>query len=188
MSKIKLNKKGFLLGEETVKIILAVVAIVFLVFLLYSLYNNYSNNQDLEYAKSSLTYLMGQINSKSASAEIYNPNGWNIASFPQAATSRGGSTMPKSCSSVGWENCICIYKLQGSFFGIPNAADSADKEGTCQQSDFVITGSSATNAGGIAGGTYVLTKGIPIQNPPVTLAINYQTKTIQSGSGTQFSG
>jgi len=183
------NKKGFLLGEETIKIIIAIICVVFLVALVIGLYNNFSKNKDMAYAKSSLDHLISSINAKETQVEIYNPSGWHIASFPQTLVAKGGSTMPKACSSVGWTNCICIYNLQGSFFGVPNAADSADKEGICQQSDFVVSGASAANTGGLGGGTYILTDGIVIQKPPILLSINYSNKTIQAGTGkVQFTG
>ena len=47
---MRTDKKGFLLAEETLKIILAVIAIGFLAYLLVSIYFNYRENKDLEMA------------------------------------------------------------------------------------------------------------------------------------------
>ena len=65
-----MNKRGFLLGEETLKIVLAVIAIGFLVFFLVSLYSSYTRNKDLELAEASLGYLIEGINSGSEEVEI----------------------------------------------------------------------------------------------------------------------
>jgi len=60
---MSLNKRGFLLGEETLKIIIAIIAISFLVYLLFSLYSANRTSKDLELAKSSLNHLIEEINS-----------------------------------------------------------------------------------------------------------------------------
>ena len=48
IKKLK-NKKGFLLAEETLKIILAVIAIGFLAYLLFSIYKSGSDSKNLEF-------------------------------------------------------------------------------------------------------------------------------------------
>ena len=60
---MKKNKKGFLLAEETLKIILALICIVFLVYFLVYLYFSNVDSKKLEQAKSSLDYLFKEINS-----------------------------------------------------------------------------------------------------------------------------
>ena len=164
-----MNKKGFLLGEETVKIILAVIVILFLVFFLVSLYNHYSSNKELKYAKASLNYLRAEINSGSERAEIYNPSGWYISSFP--STSSGHVWMPRECSSMGWENCICIYSPK-----VKNLVGSSfDVVGYCKKSDFVVEGSTKLNNPDFTG---PYENSIEI-NPPLSLLINQTNKTIQ---------
>ncbi len=187
--KRRLNKKGFLLGEETIKIIIAVVCIVFLVALAAGIYNNLSKNKDLNYAKASLDNLMTQINLKNTAVEIYNPSEWFISSFPQK-DSNGNELLPKTCSSVGWESCICIYKL--SVKGIlsawkPYPADySADQEGKCAESDLSVVGTIyPTNI--VINGISPSLSGIYISNPPLNLSIDYSAKTIKSSDGkTEF--
>jgi hypothetical protein len=73
-----MNRKGFLLGEETLKIILAVIAIGFLIYFLGSLYYNSVRDKKVDVAKSSLEHLINEINSGSTEIEIYNPAGWSI--------------------------------------------------------------------------------------------------------------
>ena len=51
-------KKGFLLVEETLKIIIALISLIFLVYFLVSLYMANQNAKNLEWAKSSLNHLI----------------------------------------------------------------------------------------------------------------------------------
>ncbi len=188
--KRRLNKKGFLLGEETIKIIIAVICIVFLVALAIGIYNNLSKNKDLDYAKASLDNLMTQINLKNTAVDIYNPDNWFISSFPQK-DSNGNVLMPKTCSSVGWKSCICIYKLsvKGALSAwAPYPADySADQEGKCAESDLSVVGTIYPTATTIKGISSSPIAGIYISNPPLALSIDYSTKTIKSADGeTEF--
>jgi hypothetical protein len=79
--KIK-NKKGFLLGEETLKIVIAVICILFLVYLLASLYYNSVRDKNADLAKSSIEYIADEINSGAVEIEIYNPQGWFLLNHP----------------------------------------------------------------------------------------------------------
>jgi hypothetical protein len=127
----KINKKGFLLAEETLKIVIAVICILFLVYLLVALYYSSINEKNLEFAKSSLQYLVKEINAGNNEIEVYNPESWVIISWPD------GDTIPKTCSNAGWENCICICKGPfGQMFGIRSQKAYAGKcddsnVGTC---------------------------------------------------------
>lgn len=170
------NHRGFLLGEETVKIILAVIAILFLIILIVYLYENFTTNQELEQAKSSLTHLITEINSGSQQVEVYNPvdsiDPWYIASFPQS----GDTALPKSCSSLNWKSCLCICESTFlpqhpetivNLFNTKYTLDFCNTDsGTCQQSDFKVANNN-----------------ILINNPPLTLSIDQQNKMISySGS------
>ena len=68
---LKKNRKGFLLAEETLKIILAVISIGFLVYFLSALYFANQNSEELEQAEASLEFLINEINSGSDKVEIY---------------------------------------------------------------------------------------------------------------------
>ena len=57
------NRKGFLLAEEVVKIIIAVIAIGLLSYLFFSLYNLNSTTTYLELAESSLEHIIQELNS-----------------------------------------------------------------------------------------------------------------------------
>ena len=78
-----INKKGFLLGEETLKVIIAVICIIFLIYLLGSLYYNSVKDKDVDLAKASVEYLVKEINAGSKEIEIYNPKGWVIINLVQ---------------------------------------------------------------------------------------------------------
>ncbi|MDD5700263.1 MAG: hypothetical protein PHH00_03705 [Candidatus Nanoarchaeia archaeon] len=155
------NKKGFLLGEETVKLILAVIAILFLILFIVFLYNNFSKDQELEQAKASLDYLITQIKSGAAQAEIFNPKDWGVVSFPF-----GDDKIPKSCSSVGWESCICSCKPEGNIHTTRLACLATSRKITCLENDFAINPA----------------EGIVIANPPLILSINQNDKIVQEGA------
>jgi len=167
-----MNKKAFLLGEETLKIIIAIIAISFLIYLLFSLYSANKTSKDLELAKSSLNHLIEEINAGSNVTEIYNPtsgalNKWYLMSWPYeiskwnpTLTNPFGRTvvedMPKSCSNLGWENCICICKKDNP--------DNCDEKGFCLENDFTVE-----DAG----------KNIIEIKPPLILTIDYENKIIE---------
>ncbi|MFH1787229.1 MAG: hypothetical protein ABH811_00330 [archaeon] len=133
------NRKGFLLAEETLKIIIAVICIGFLVYFLTSLYLKNKENKDFELAKASLEHLVWEINTmkegESRGVEIYNPKGWWISSWPY------GDIRPNQCTNLNWENCICIcpsndpWDSVKTFFSsatmITESADKCDDKGIC---------------------------------------------------------
>ena len=148
------NKKGFLLAEETLKIIIAVISIGFLVYFLVSLYNSNKNSKGLEQAEASLEFLMQEIANNAEIISIYNPargdlsNQWDIISWPNAQ-----NQIPNTCSNLGWENCLCIC--------IKINPDNCGNKGVCRESDFSIAEGN-----------------IEIKNPPVNLIIDYENKII----------
>ena len=167
------KRRGFLLAEETLKIIIAVLCIGFLVYLLFSLYQHTQDSKNLEFAKDSLNFLAGEINSGKMSVDIYNPQGWNLNEWPQniqvenPLLSQAGESststvqqIPLSCYNLGWKSCICICE--------ENTKDSCDNKGVC-----------INNAGGF---TLVPDNNIPLDNPPVKLRIDQDKKEISDGS------
>lgn len=114
--RLRSDKKGFLLAEETLKIILAVIGIGFLVFLLGSIYFNASGENKLEHAKAvlfeseeSLESVIDSVRKeegslKNGSAEEFsfnNPQGWSMFSF----IVREDEAIPNKCAN---KNCVCI--------------------------------------------------------------------------------
>jgi len=107
--KLKMNKKGFLLGEETLKIIIAVICIGFLVYLIAAVYFSVSDGQKSKEAEASLTNVISteitRINSggeyNQQGVHIPNPSGWYIFGFV------GNVKKPNQCTE---QNCICVCR------------------------------------------------------------------------------
>ncbi|MBL7059272.1 hypothetical protein ISS08_02365 [Candidatus Pacearchaeota archaeon] len=167
------NKKGMLLAEETLKIIIALIGIVFLVYLLYSLYLNSGGDKDLEFAQDSLDYFVEQIQLEEIeNIEIFNPSGWYVHIWPHTAyiwTWFPGNvfvegflkrslveTSPFSCENMGWESCICICEK--------NNPDNCAKNGFCVENKY----------------GFILENGSKqIKSPPIIFELNRDTKEIK---------
>ncbi len=119
------NKRGFLLAEETLKIVIALISIGFLVYFLVSLYLTNKESKELELAKASLQHLVDEINSNRDTVEIYNPKAWVIMSWSEG-------DLPNSCSNLDWDKCLCICK--------DNQAKDCDNNGVCLESEFIVKG------------------------------------------------
>lgn len=153
---MSLNKRGFLLGEETLKIIIAIIAISFLIYLLFSLYSANRTSKDLELAKSSLNHLIEEINAESNVTEIYNPKNWVVSSWPD------NGNLPRECSNAGWDNCLCICNRPGG--SVRTFLSACETKGTCLENDFVVE-HAGINA-------------IEIVKLPLILTIDYENKII----------
>jgi len=137
------QRKGILLAEETIKIVIALICIVFLIYLLVTLYYTKVGDAKLNQAKATLKdsntssiksgiekVKIGQGNLGGTSEEllIHNPNSWYLFSFVQ------NELKPNEC--VG-ENCICICSNVGKV-GVAfwkseqqRQLEECDKKGTC---------------------------------------------------------
>lgn len=94
-----MSKRGMLLVEETLKMVIAVIALGFLVYFLVSLYFTNINENKLKQAQENLDR-MGEIISGLNDSETHtlpNPEGWYLFGFID--------TRPDSCSG---KNCLCI--------------------------------------------------------------------------------
>lgn len=119
-----MNKKAFLLAEETLKIIVALIAISFLVYLLTSLYFTSVNNQKKREAEAELERILEIINNPLLEIEeVPNPLpfGWSLFSFV------GDEKKPNSCLG---KNCLCIcYNIKVNLFD--RQIKKCDKDGVC---------------------------------------------------------
>ena len=133
------NRKGFLLAEETLKMVIALICIMFLVYFLGALYFNSKADKDLNLAKASLDNLIKQADSfgsEGGTVEIYNPGPawdkgievgvWYVVSFKTG-------NLPNLCSNKGWEKCICICK------GDESKDCDTSNEGYCVKSDYTVS-------------------------------------------------
>lgn len=118
------NKKGFLLAEETLKIIIAVICIIFLIYLLIAVYNSSTSEKKLEQAKDSLSRLEVIISSLveggSERQDVPQPVGWHVYSFV-------GDEKPNSCLN---EKCVCIC-AKSQIELLRSQAAKCDKTGEC---------------------------------------------------------
>jgi len=125
-----MNKRAFLLGEETVKIIVAVICVVFLVAILASIYFSATGSQKSKEAQSivngenGLAKEITRINSDGTPNEqgflIPNPSGWYLYSFT-------GDKKPNLCAGA---NCICV--CGNVLVDLFNAqTKECDKKGVC---------------------------------------------------------
>ncbi|OGJ12134.1 hypothetical protein A3K62_00200 [Candidatus Pacearchaeota archaeon RBG_16_35_8] len=155
------TRQAIFLAEETLKIVLAVIVIGFLIYFLVSLYFANSADEDLKFAEESLNFLVQQMNAKVEEVQIYNPKGWSILSWPYA------DMKPASCTDLGWENCLCIcenpvgYTFEGYLDNCEGTGDTA----ICVENSFVVIGGASQAP-------------ILIENPAVTLRIDYDNKRI----------
>lgn len=124
-----MNKRGFLLGEETLKIVIAVICIIFLIYILVALYFSITGEQNLKFAENNMKNLISpeinRIDSGGNYSEqgilIPNPADWTIFSFI------GNDQKPNSCVQ---QNCICICET-----AFPDLFDwqikRCDEKGSC---------------------------------------------------------
>lgn len=123
MRKIKIkNKKGFLLAEETLKIIIALIAISFLVYLLASIYFGSVQEQKKAHAASNLGRIMDVVDNVNITNETVSsltPSGWFLYSFTD-------SEKPNSCAG---ENCLCICN---NVFLLGSQEKKCSEKGVCE--------------------------------------------------------
>ncbi len=107
------NKKGFLLAEETLKMIIAVISIGILAYLLFSLYNAEGSSQDEQFAEATLERLITEILNGAEEVAVYNPEDWILDE-----------------NKEGGKLCIC-HKLNQGY---------CEEKGICKNSDYDVSG------------------------------------------------
>jgi hypothetical protein len=117
---IKKDKKAFLLGEYTLKVIIAVLALVLLVYLLFSFYSSFTGEKDLAKARATMQDLQEKMldaKNEEVSLPLLEPNGWRLISYKL-----GG---PQECTA----NCICLCSKEGWF---SDQVEKCDSRGICK--------------------------------------------------------
>ena len=118
------NKRGFLLAEESLKIVIALISIGFLIYLLAALYVNNANSQKLKQADEilsksdhSINSIIGLLNEGNSEViNLENPKGWLLFGFT-------GDEKPNSCTA----SCACI--CDGALIG--KQASKCENDGVC---------------------------------------------------------
>ena len=157
--KMVMGRRGFLLGEFTLKTVLAVVCILLLVFLLASFYASFSKEKSIAQAKGSLEQIRQGISIAGSTGKyayiLTEPRGWALAYFPAGLGSSG------VCEGTG-NRCLCICKAPGWF---SNQKKQCEGSGICISSDVslkmtkdkVISGATEVQMKRIDGGVVELT-------------------------------
>jgi len=117
------NKKGFLLTEETLKIVIAVIGIALLIYLLTAIYMNSAGEKKQREATETIEKISEAIKSIEDSEKIIygvQPFKWYLFSFVE-------DEKPNSCTG---ENCLCICrKVVANLFS--RQAKECGKNGAC---------------------------------------------------------
>jgi len=124
----KQDKKGFLLAEQVVKIVIALIALGFLVYFLSSLYFSKIALEKQKKAQSILSTggdtLQKHITSLSAGAQdtflLISPTGWYLFSFT------GDKEKPRACEK---KNCLCICDNVADIWG--RQLKYCNEQGSC---------------------------------------------------------
>lgn len=154
------NKKGMILPEETLKLIIGTIVLVSLLVILIAVYYTVTFNKDLKLAEKSLENLLiyldsGQMNT----IKIFNPTRWHILSW--SLFEKEQSTFPDSCPYYG-KSCVCFCSNK-----------DCSKEKVCSSSNLQIEISSFESE------QISSQKEIYIDKPPITILI----RKIQSEDG-----
>ncbi len=97
-----MDRRGFLLGEEVVKMVVAAICLGFLIYFLTSLYFTKLHDEKLQQARATLERVSEIIADKDveeASIDMVNPSGWYVFGFA------GEGLKPNNCLG---KDCLCI--------------------------------------------------------------------------------
>ena len=119
------DKKAFLLGEYTLKIIIAVVCLLLLAYVLFNLYSNSEEEKDLRMAQATLDELgekmeEARTTSQEQTITLLEPSDWYVYTFRQDFINK-----PVGCES----NCLCVCDSSSSWGG---NAGACDNKGVCK--------------------------------------------------------
>ena len=110
-----IRQKKAILMPEVLKLLLAVVSIFLLIYLAYSLYQIFLAKHKLEQAKPQLREIMSKIaglkdNGGMVEHALYSPENWALTGWPYNPL-LSGELKPEECKKNGWENCLCLCKI-----------------------------------------------------------------------------
>lgn len=113
-----LYKKGFFLGEFTLKVIIAVLCLALLAFLFFKLYASFTSNTDVDKARGSLSRINEKVNEAILNGRadylLLSPEGWILLYSEQG--------VPSSCQG---QKCLCICAADGLSFDKIKACTSS---------------------------------------------------------------
>ena len=124
---MKIGKKGFLLGEYTLKIIIAVISLSLLFYLLFMIYSSSQDNKDLKLAEASLDSIVEKMEiaklGEVQSEVLLNPEKWRLFYYP------GEDEKPEVCDT----DCLCLCNT-GKLLtcGLNNQICKCENYGVCK--------------------------------------------------------
>ena len=125
-----MNKNGFLLGEEKIKIILALLGIIILIYIITAFYLNTSNSNKITQAESSLNAVFEHIDiakqEGSSILPIFVPTSWYLFTYSEL------DEKPKLCAADS--DCICICAKKSFFNVFKNQEEVCAEKGVCKNS------------------------------------------------------
>lgn len=119
-----MNKRAFLLAEETLKIVIALISISFLIYFLTALYFSSVSDQKFKQAEASIGRIIDVVNNELVTVEDVTditPSGWNLISYV-------GEKKPNSCAG---QNCLCICENMWLDF-YDRQLNECSEEGICE--------------------------------------------------------
>jgi len=169
------SKKGFMLGEYTLKIVIAVIVLLLLFYLLFRLYSTYEDGRNLELAEATLKSIIESMEVAKESGEeeviVLNPTEkgltshyWSIVSWPYG----NYKLIPESCD----KNCVCICQFPNTWETEPFGRISDDLLEKCNSIGVCLNSYSKIKI--LNSGFLKVDGQIQIKNPPVNLKINYE--------------
>jgi hypothetical protein len=107
------KRKGSILDEEIIKMVIAVACIAGLIYLGYMLYNMSTQKTRMEQARLNLNEISGVMSSMKNEERInftlLSPNGYLLTGWPYEV--EGISIMPDTCINNKWKSCICLCRF-----------------------------------------------------------------------------
>ncbi len=130
--KNKMNKKGFMLGEYTLKVIIAIFCIILLLYLLFSFYSSFTDKKNINGATSTLNDLSEKmIDAKNEQERVtlplLEPNGWRLIGYSTG-------DRPEQCTG----NCICLCADRWRDRWFKDQIEKCEAIGVCRNFDVNI--------------------------------------------------
>jgi len=127
-----MNKRGFMLGEYTLKMIIAIFCIILLLYLLFNFYSSFTAKQNFTRAEATLNSFIEKMGDAKknpgnlVSLPLLEPNNWILISY-------SGLEKPESCT----KDCICLcegvnWKDKAKFWSGINQLDKCEIRGVCK--------------------------------------------------------
>jgi len=165
-----MNRKGALLEEETLKLVIAAFCIMILFFFLGKLYFSFQS-ADEKQAQATIEHLQVAIENKETEFIVYNPEAgfvsqWYLVSWPYQ------DLIPSVCTRNGWENCVCITSIVAV-----NALGDVLPSNFMQESKFCAESTLPTTIDSLAL-SVGSTEPLRLEDLPLTLVLDYQEDKI----------